>query len=95
MTPVVVRDTLTLAQIHGVIAEWDRWHAERDLAQLELITAAVAPLASKENQGMARSLVARLSAIAFPVSPRAAARALFARYKDRALKKRAASGAQS
>lgn len=84
LSPVVVRDTLTVPQIVGIVAEYDRHHAERDLASLEIVHAAVAPTVNGENKVIYDRLAARLRRIAHPPSAKAAARSMFARYRERA-----------
>lgn len=84
MSPVAVRDTLSLPQILGILAEQERRDAERDLAQLELVNAAVAPLAAKENAKLFDGLATRLRRIITADPASSAARALFAKLKAKA-----------
>lgn len=75
---------MTFPQIFGVVDEWGRINAGRDLAQLEVINKAVAPFVAKENQGAFDAFAARLRAIVQPVSPRSAARAFFGMFRAKA-----------
>lgn len=84
ISPLEVRDTLSLPQILGILAEQDRIQAERDLAQLELVNAAVAPLASSENNKVFDALVTRLRRIITAEPATSAARALFAKIRAKA-----------